>query len=45
MSNFRMTLAEVEQAGLAKAEKARRIAQSILADVLGEIQNKEASNG
>ncbi|RIA46398.1 chromosome partitioning protein [Hephaestia caeni] len=41
MSNYRMTLAEVESAGLAKTEKARRIAQGILADILSEIQNKE----
>lgn len=45
MSNFRMTLSEVEEAGLAKTEKARRIAKGILADVLGAIQNKEAVNG
>ncbi len=44
MSNYRMTLAEVEAAGLAKTEKARRIAQGILADILSEIQNKEAVN-
>jgi chromosome partitioning protein len=42
MSNYRMTLAEVEAANLAKTEKARRIAQSVLADILSEIQNKEA---
>lgn len=44
MSNYRMTLAEVEAASLAKTEKARRIAQSVLADILSEIQNKEAVN-
>lgn len=42
MSNFRMTLAEVEADRLAKTDKARRIAQSILADILSEIQDKEA---
>ncbi|MFV3533542.1 hypothetical protein ACNJI7_21195, partial [Mycobacterium tuberculosis] len=41
MSNYRMTLGEVEEAGLAKTEKARRIAQSVLADILSEIQDKE----
>lgn len=44
MSNYRMTLPEVEAAALAKTEKARRIAQSVLADILDEIQNKEAVN-
>ena len=42
MSNYRMTLAEVEADKLAKTEKARRIAQGILADILSEIQKKEA---
>jgi chromosome partitioning protein len=44
MSNYRMTLGEVEAAKLSKTEKARRIAQSVLADILSEIQNKEAVN-
>jgi len=44
MSNFRMTLAEVEANKLAKTEKARHIAQSVLANILDEIQNKEAVN-
>lgn len=44
MSNFRMTLAEVEENKLAKTEKARLIAQSVLANILDEIQNKEAVN-
>lgn len=45
MSNYRMTLAEVEKAGLAKCERARSIAQSILVTVLEEIKAKEAVNG
>lgn len=44
MSNFRMTLAEVEENRLAKTEKARLIAQSILATILEQIHNKEAVN-
>lgn len=44
MSNYRMTLAEVDAAKLAKTEKARRLAQSILADILSEIQKKEVVN-
>jgi chromosome partitioning protein len=42
MSNFRMTLGEVEEHKLAKTEKARIIAQSILANILDQIQNREA---
>ena len=42
MSNYRMTLPEVEAESKATTEKARRIAQSILADILAEIQSKEA---
>jgi chromosome partitioning protein len=45
MSNFRLTLAEVETAGLARAEKARRIAQAILAQILTAIQTKDSNNG
>jgi chromosome partitioning protein len=41
MSNYRMTLAEVEEAGLAKCERARSIAQNILVAVLEEIKTKE----
>lgn len=41
MSNYRMTLAEVEEAGLAKCERARSIAQNILVAVLEEIKAKE----
>lgn len=44
MSNFRMTLEEVETAKLAKTEKARRIAQSILANILDEIRSRETIN-
>jgi len=44
MSNYRMTLAEVEEANLAKTEKARLIAQSVLANILDEIQNREPVN-
>lgn len=44
MSNFRMTLSEVEEQKLAKTEKARILAQSILANILDEIQNREAVN-
>ena len=41
MSNYRMTLAEVEEAGLAKCERARSIAQNILVAVLEELKTKE----
>lgn len=44
MSNYRMTLPEVEKNGLAKADKARLIAQSILATILSEIKGKETLN-
>ncbi|TWH78537.1 ParA family protein [Novosphingobium taihuense] len=44
MSNFRLTLAEVEAAGLARTDKARRIAQAILAQILSEIQTGERRN-
>lgn len=44
MSNFRMTLSEVEASNLAKTGKARLIAQSVLADILDEIQAKEAAH-
>jgi hypothetical protein len=39
-----MTLREVEENKLAKADKARLIARSILATVLSEIKSKEAVN-
>jgi len=45
MSNYRMTLGEVEEAGLAKCERARSIAQGILATVLEEIKAKEMIGG
>lgn len=45
MSNYRMTLSEVEEKGLAKTEKARAIAQEILKQILTEIQTKESING
>ena len=44
MSNFRMTLAEVQAQKLAKTERARLIAQSLLASILDEIQTREATN-
>jgi chromosome partitioning protein len=44
MSNFRMTLSEVEANNLAKTGKARLIAQSVLADILDEIQAKESAD-
>lgn len=44
MSNFRMTLPEVEATNLSKTEKARRIAQTVLANILMEIRNREAVN-
>ena len=44
MSNFRRTLAEVESEKLAKTEKARFIAQTLLANILDEIKQKEALN-
>jgi chromosome partitioning protein len=44
MSNYRMTLREVQENKLAKTDKARLIAQSILATILSEIKNKEAVN-
>lgn len=45
MSNYRMTLPEVEKNKLARTEKARTIAQAILADVLTELQPKEKVDG
>lgn len=44
MSNYRMTLSEVENNKLAKTEKARHIAQSVLANILDELQTKETAN-
>ena len=44
MSNYRMTLAEIDSAQLAKTDKARVIAKKILTDILTEIQNKEPAN-
>lgn len=44
MSNYRMTLAEIDNAQLAKTDKARMIAKAILTDILTEIQNKEPAN-
>lgn len=44
MSNYRMTLKEVEENKLAKTDKARLIAQSLLATILSEISTKEAVN-
>jgi len=41
MSNYRMTLPEVDEAGLAKCDRARSIAQSVLVTVLEEIKAKE----
>ena len=43
MSNYNMTLAEVEQNNLARTEKARLIAQAILTKILTEIKQKEAA--
>lgn len=44
MTNYRMTLGEVEAASLAKTEKARRIAKNILANILEEINAKEGAH-
>lgn len=44
MSNFRMTLAEVEANKLARVGKARALAQAVLAGILGSIQLKEAAH-
>lgn len=44
MSNFRMTLAEVEASNLARAGKARALAQGVLAGILGSIPLKEAAH-
>ena len=45
MSNYRMTLNEVEQAGLAKCERARSIAQGVLATILEDLKEKGQTNG
>lgn len=44
MSNFRLTLAEVEARGLARTERARRIVQAILTTILTEIRQGEGVN-
>ena len=45
MSNYRMTLSEVEAAGLAKCERARSIAQGVLATILEDLKGKDQANG
>ncbi|WP_375383616.1 ParA family protein [uncultured Sphingomonas sp.] len=45
MSNYRMTLNEVQQAGLAKCERARAIAQGVLATILEDLKGKDRVNG